>query len=247
MVAAWKFPDPRDLGVFTVQDVLSGKRPILSVSHDVADGAWQFLSEKDPDLEQARLVCLADMVELDSTIEELADLPLGWKARRASREQRWVREACFPTAWDELVSEACEFTEECQEALKDEFSLSDWERYDYDQEAASLVFSSGGVARVTMSIQVAGSWSRKSSSWLWAWDNTSILPSASENVHLLRRFGEQHGFERMHTAYFEAEEGDAWELASVACLLLEGDGVYRAPDEHGALFMVVKEPSFIAG
>ena len=64
-------------------------------------------------------------------------------------------------------------------------------------------------------------------------------------MHVLQKFGEQCGFERLSNAYLEATEADAWEMTHVACLLLQGDGVYRAPDEDGALFMVVSEPELV--
>jgi hypothetical protein len=34
-------------------------------------------------------------------------------------------------------------------------------------------------------------------------------------------------------------------MACVACLLLGGDGVHRAPDDKGALFMVLTEPRMV--
>jgi hypothetical protein len=242
---AWMFADPPNLAVLTMEAVLSGDRPVLYVSHDVFDGSWQFLTGDDFALDQAKVVPLGDVVQTDVTLQQLFDLPLGWSAERRTPGAEWKRQAQFPTDWDDLLSQAEQYTAECQERLKSEFSLLEWERYSYNQEAASLIFSSGGVPRVTMKIQVVGSWAKRTGTWLWSWDNASILASADEYVHWLKTFGEQNGFARLSNASWQAEEVDAWEMTSLACLLLQGEGVYRAPDDDGALFMVLSDPEFI--
>jgi hypothetical protein len=241
----WPFSDPPNLATYTVERVLRGTHPVLYVSHDVSDGAWQFLTGDDVALEDAKLVCLADVVNTDTSLRELSDLPLGWYAERATPAAPWTRRAGFPIAWQELLAEAQSYTRACQERLKDEFSLLQWERYDYSEEASSLIFSSNCKPGDKMSIQIIGSWSALSKSWLWACDNDSILTSAAECVHLLKTYGEQHGFERLATPYWTAEEVDAWEMAATACLLLHGDGVYRAPHDDLATFMVVRQPEWI--
>lgn len=236
--------DLEDLA-FTVEDVISSERPILYVGRDVSDGTWEFSTGEEVTADQIRLVRLADVVKSDESLNELADLPLGWYAERPAHGAAWAREPSFPTEWDELVSLAQSYTNDCQERLTSEFSLLEWERYDYDQEDASLVFSSAGVPRVAMKIQIVGSWSARTNTWLWSWSDESILPGAAEYVHLLEQFGEEYDFERLKTPHWPAEQADGWEMACIACLLLQGEGVYRSPDDDGALFMVVSRPEFI--
>jgi hypothetical protein len=40
--AGWPFDDPENTAVFTTQHVLEYGQPIVRVTHDVEDGAWQF-------------------------------------------------------------------------------------------------------------------------------------------------------------------------------------------------------------
>ena len=124
--------------------------------------------------------------------------------------------------------------------------MNAWERWDYHQERAELVFSTGGAPRLVTRIQIVGSFSHETETWLWSWANPSILEGEADQVGLLRRFGQQHGLERLHTARCEAGEVDAWEMTSVACFLLGGDGVYRAPGENADLYMVVADPTLLA-
>ncbi|NMC59991.1 MAG: hypothetical protein GYA51_11530 [Candidatus Methanofastidiosa archaeon] len=63
--------------------------PILYVSHDKDDGAWQFQHGGNVDIEDAMLVSLAKIVDLDNTINELFDLPLGWIAIRSNGTEPW--------------------------------------------------------------------------------------------------------------------------------------------------------------
>ena len=244
-VAPWLFSDPPDLAVFTVSEVLDRQRPVLEVHHEIFDGSCQFLTGEDQDLESGRIVRLVEVVEKDPKLQQLCDLPLGWCAERETVDEPWRRRAVFPLKWTELLEEAARYADECRERLESELFLLEYERYDYDQESATLVFSGAERPNLTMNIQTIGSWAAESGTWLWAWDNDSILASAREHVHMLKKFGEQNGFERLSEALWKAEQTDAWEMSRLACLLLQADGVYRAPDDDGALFMVVHDPELV--
>ena len=231
MAGAWKSLNPEKVAAFAVEEVLSRKSPVLYVGHEVSDGMWHFSGRGEVTVEQMRLM-------------SLADLPLGWFAERETREAPWVRQPSYSAERDELSEMARNYTSECQDDTMEEFSLEKWERFDYDQKDASLVFSSAGKPRVVTTAFVVGSWSARDKSWLWSRANDSLPSDAVGNMHWLRLFGEQHGFERLKTPCWPAEPADGWEMASLACLLLEGDGLYRAPYGDDALFLVMMEPEF---
>lgn len=86
-----KFEEDPRLGVITTAPVLAGA-PILMVSHDADDGGWQFLCGTTNDPADGRIVHLAEMVAMDPTVTEVADLPLGWVAFRAKVGGDWTRE-----------------------------------------------------------------------------------------------------------------------------------------------------------
>ena len=54
--ASWPFDEPPDVAAFTVRQVIEGGEPILLVSHDEPDGAWQFISGRRPAEGDARIV-----------------------------------------------------------------------------------------------------------------------------------------------------------------------------------------------
>jgi hypothetical protein len=88
----WPFQDPENVAVITTRHVIKEGKPILFVWHNADDGAWQFHSGDDVSVEDAMVVALAEIVEIDSTITELADLPPGYKATRVSQSDSWKRE-----------------------------------------------------------------------------------------------------------------------------------------------------------
>jgi hypothetical protein len=75
----------------TMRQVLDGLEPILLVSHDADDHGWQFIGTSNVSVEDARIVSLEEIVQLDSTVLEVADLPPGWQAIRNAVGAPWTR------------------------------------------------------------------------------------------------------------------------------------------------------------
>lgn len=86
----WPFADTPNTASITTRQVLEGA-PILLVTHDADDGGWQFLCGTTDDPADARIVGLGQMYKRDATLGELADLPEGERASRASAGQAWHR------------------------------------------------------------------------------------------------------------------------------------------------------------
>lgn len=86
----FKFYEERNLGVFTTKQAFEGE-PILYVYHN-RDGDWQFHTNAEPNLEDAKLVCLKQITELDPSINDIYHLQYGWRAWRKSKEDEWQYE-----------------------------------------------------------------------------------------------------------------------------------------------------------
>jgi hypothetical protein len=91
----WPFDDPPDAEVITLDRILEGRAPILLVTHDDDEGedgcAWQFLDDEHVFEDDARVVLLGEIVQLDPSLAELADLPPGHFARRPDPSSPWTR------------------------------------------------------------------------------------------------------------------------------------------------------------
>ena len=83
------FSDAPNTACFTCRHVLEEKKPIRYVSHD-EDGYWQFLCGGTHRQEDARVVSLADILEIDATMHDLAELDYGEYAEIEGPAEKWV-------------------------------------------------------------------------------------------------------------------------------------------------------------
>ena len=91
MRESWPFSDAENTATITLKRIIDGTAPILWVSHDLDDGIWQFLDGGTVTDDDASVVALREILDLDPTIRDLADLPLGWKAERDAVGSPWER------------------------------------------------------------------------------------------------------------------------------------------------------------
>jgi hypothetical protein len=96
MANEWLFDDdPSILAVTTIQ-VTDGKHLILYASRELdeeGEVTWQFLCLTVAfDMADAQLVRLDTVLQMDPTLGELADLPIGSSATRERAGALWVRQ-----------------------------------------------------------------------------------------------------------------------------------------------------------
>ncbi len=84
----WPFADAQNTATFTTRRVLHDHYPVLLVTHD-EDGSWQILCGTTNSSQDAAIICLHNAYEMDTSIGDLANLPLGWEARRDSKDSPW--------------------------------------------------------------------------------------------------------------------------------------------------------------
>lgn len=88
-----KFADDLNTAVITTKYVLAGHSPILFVSH-FDDGYWQFSGpENDLPDEDYRVVSLDEIIKIDSSVLEIADLPYEKDAYREDTNSSWKIES----------------------------------------------------------------------------------------------------------------------------------------------------------
>jgi len=89
--ADWPFDQLRNCAVVTLRSIVFGGEPILYVSHDADDHGWQFLDGRPIDMANAALVGFGEIVRHDPSVLELADMPPGGSATRATKTSPWER------------------------------------------------------------------------------------------------------------------------------------------------------------
>jgi hypothetical protein len=97
----WPFDQPRNCATFTMRQILEGSEPILLVSHEEDDHSWQFIGISDASMADAKLVSLEEIVRIDPTVLQVADLEPGWQAVREFVDGPWTRRPHPPIPEDE--------------------------------------------------------------------------------------------------------------------------------------------------
>jgi hypothetical protein len=87
----WPFSEPGDARVITLERILQGGSAVRLVTHDEDEPRWQFLDGEHVFEDDAVVVLLGEMVQLDPSLIALAGLPVGTHAWRSGPEGGWVR------------------------------------------------------------------------------------------------------------------------------------------------------------
>ena len=128
-----------------------------------------------------------------------------------------------------------------QDRFKNEFNLTWYENWFYDQVTGLLTFSTDEKQLNFKFIEV-GSFSEKSSTWKWSWDNESNLVKVKEATQQIKDFGQRLDFQKLTEGCFPSDEIEAWEFTAIATKLLNGIGAYRPVNDTGLkIFMVITE------
>lgn len=141
--------------------------------------------------------------------------------------------------WDEHVARARRWLAERTAAVVRDFALGTWERFDYDLDVGTLVFSDADRARVVADVVLAGTLSSETQTWLWGWANPWMPKGVTRGLAPVRALGAAQGFERLTEQKWPAGEAEGWEVATVAAEVLEAQVVYRAPTDTGAVFLLL--------
>jgi hypothetical protein len=89
----WPFDQGPRVACLTTKQVFKFNFPILSVTHFSEEEDWAFTCGTTAANEDAMLVAMEEAFERDPTIAEVADLPLGWRAKREYVGGPWSRYA----------------------------------------------------------------------------------------------------------------------------------------------------------
>lgn len=146
--------------------------------------------------------------------------------------------------WSRTVLECHEEMASKQKLLEMRFSIGKHKRWDYDLEAGTLTFSNDGIPAVIADIEVIGSVSKVSGTWLWSWANFHLPPNVRSRIVAARDFGEHNAFPRLTVPKWRADEVDGWEVSAIAARELYAEGLYRAPTANGFLFMALVKIKF---
>ena len=139
------------------------------------------------------------------------------------------------------------FVEECKRELqpKMEAAIAKWrldsfKRYDLDQTKGTLVFADDAGHKVSCTVQVVGTFSTESQTWLWSWASPWVTAPLKQDSEVVRQFGRTNGVEKFTTDKWSATEADAWAMTAVTARLAGAESAYRLPNRGVYIFMLIK-------
>ncbi|WP_432458951.1 MULTISPECIES: DUF6882 domain-containing protein [unclassified Agarivorans] len=143
--------------------------------------------------------------------------------------------------WIDFVTIAHNSLSEKQDAIMAEYKIGEHERFDWDQENGTLVFSNDDKPVVIAKVQFVGSVSTKSDTWLWSWANQTILDNVKDQMYKVKEFGVSKNYEALINEKWSADEVDGWEMTSITSYILNAKGAYRTTDNTGFTYMVITD------
>ena len=176
-----------------------------------------------------------DSARLDELKRKWEDkfLPGNPAPARGSAVQPVVNDALkddLETAFSELKAR--------NEAADQVFNLrqSSWS---LDQTTCAIRFHNPDGTAASAPFQTIGTLNRNDGTWLWAWDNPSIVDAIRQHALTVRAYGEEHGHELLTERKFPCDEELAWRLTALAAKLGNAQGAYRAPAGPTLLFLTI--------
>ncbi len=86
----FRFNEKENVACIVCNHVLNNERDILLVTHDLDDGQWGFLCGQDDHMiNNYKIISLKEVLDIDKSINEIYDMPLGYGAERKSKNSSW--------------------------------------------------------------------------------------------------------------------------------------------------------------
>jgi hypothetical protein len=132
----------------------------------------------------------------------------------------------------------------CQEikALQDEFlkvyDINSYEHWFYDDAIGVFHFKSDDGRDLYFNYVNVGSYSTKTNTWMWAWNNNTTVKQVTTGLEKVKAFGEANRYNDLNEGLLNGDEFTGWELTSVTAKLLSAIGTYRVPHEHLFIYFV---------
>src|SRR5690242_10456896 len=132
-----------------------------------------------------------------------------------------------------------QYRDECTEkisALQEEFiklyDLNSYERWAFENDFGVFRFESDNGKELYFHYSLVGSFSNKTSTWKWSWDNPHIKASECKQVGKVKAFGEQNNFSELTTGLVDGDEFIGHEMMAIAAVILNAIGVFNFKEDH---------------
>lgn len=116
----------------------------------------------------------------------------------------------------------------------------------FDLNSGVLAFRRPHEEDLQLNVQVLGTESEDSHTWLWGWANPSSIPDALlKSANELKAFGATAGVPELVTPELPiTPEVNPQRIAMIVCGVQRAGCFFRAPYPRGALYLLIKDPRY---
>jgi hypothetical protein len=95
---------------------------------------------------------------------------------------------------------------------------------------------------LTFPMQVLGSFSHSSETWLWLWDNKAggYAESVMQQALSLKKYGEENNIDLLSVGKFDAVQNDLHVIGMIATEMFNGSGYYLGNYGQGTMVVTIK-------
>lgn len=141
--------------------------------------------------------------------------------------------------YEKFRDEVCEKFLTRSKKVDEEFKLGSYSRWDFRQDTGQIIFSDKGVPKVIATVQIAGTWSNISNTWMWSWNNKSIEKPVKKDLETVREFGLEKKFSELTNAQWASDPEYAWTVTAVAGYILNAKTAFRGDSGSGYVYFLV--------
>ena len=142
------------------------------------------------------------------------------------------------TSFENFKNECLSHISSLQDKFTRLYDLNSYERWDFDEDFGVLHFESDNGRNLYFKYSLVGSFSSKTSTWKWSWDNQYLKESERKNVDKVKAFGEQNGFIALTTGLIQGDEYIGSEMTAISAKVLQAIGMYRFTQDHLTYYII---------
>ncbi|WP_163406948.1 DUF6882 domain-containing protein [Flavobacterium ajazii] len=118
------------------------------------------------------------------------------------------------------------------------FEITGGLSWNVDMDKEEITFGDS----ITFPIQVLGSFSHSSETWLWLWENKAggYAESVMKQALLLKQYGEENNIDLLSIGKFDAVQNDLHLIGMIATEMFNGSGYYLGNYGQGTMVVTIK-------
>jgi len=136
-----------------------------------------------------------------------------------------------------LLLQGEELISETSRAHAERWGLGTAERWSLDQREGRIVWTFAEHT-VTADAQILGSWSGPAGSFVWSWDNETIMEPLCRTAERVRAFGVEHDVVALTSSPLQVDEEQVRDLVALAFRIADCTGLYHPFDGRMATYVV---------